>query len=300
MRLTVEDGSGIPDSNSYITEQDAADNLPSRYMDDWTGMEAGDRADRLVAASRFVDAAFEWVGRRKTLDQGMAWPRTGAAWQGHPIPDDAVPRAVTRACVTALVTVLIDGFEAFRSTGEQAVQKESFAPMSVTYFEPAEKAGYRSAYDDVNNILRGLYETGQRGVIAAPVARRVRPRQAKALVARFLRKYGRKITWRARVEKTNSRGIAVAADGEETERAAALLLKERFSPLDPKSGLAGLTQDYARYVLALPDVALQRDMVIADDSGMRWRLGIVDWFDVGGVTICKQASLTPVADGGTE
>ena len=122
----------------------------------------------------------------------------------------------------------------------------------------------------------------------------MRARQAKALVSRFLRKYGREITWLKQVEETNSRGKTVMADGTETVSATVLILKERFNPLNPQLGPVGITHDYTRYVLALPDVELRNGMVITDNHGMRWKLGIVDWFDVGGVSVAKQASLTEV------
>ena len=172
MRIVVETGQGLPNANSYIRDEDALRHLPSHYMDDWMGMDTDDRVDRLIAASQFVDVSFQWVGKRRTLDQGLAWPRTGVTYQGHEVSPDLVPRPIIRACIMALVTVVTEGFDVFRSTGELAIHKESLAPMSVTYFEPAEKAGYKSAYDDINNLLKGFYIVGHKGgVIASRVLR---------------------------------------------------------------------------------------------------------------------------------
>ena len=172
MHIVVETGQGLPDANSYIRDEDALRHLPSYYIDDWMGMDTDDRADRLIAASQFVDVSFQWVGKRKTLDQGLAWPRTGVVYQGHEVSRDMVPRAIVRACIMALVTVVTEGFDVFRSTGEHAVKREQLAVMSMEYFAPAEKAGYKSAYDDINNLLKGFYLTGQKGgVIVSQVLR---------------------------------------------------------------------------------------------------------------------------------
>jgi len=123
----------------------------------------------------------------------------------------------------------------------------------------------------------------------------MKPANAKDIVKKFLRNYGVPVTWVEKVEETNSRGKVVLVDGTETKTATVLILKEKFNPLNPQLWAGGITQDYTRYVLALPDIPLAKDLVITDNHGMRWKLGIVDWFDVGGVSVAKQASLMEVA-----
>jgi len=93
----------------------------------------------------------------------------------------------------------------------------------------------------------------------------------------------------------NSRGHLVTTDGEITKLATVLILKEKINPLNPQVNVAGLGQDYTRYIMTLPDVDIQKDLVITDNHNMHWKIGIVDWFDVGGVCVAKQAKLIEVA-----
>ena len=121
------------------------------------------------------------------------------------------------------------------------------------------------------------------------------PRSVINMVRRFTRRYGVPISWIAPVMEENSRGHLVTTDGEITKLATVLILKEKINPLNPQVNVAGLGQDYARYIMTLPDVDIQKDLVITDNHNMHWKIGIVDWFDVGGVCVAKQAKLIEVA-----
>jgi len=121
------------------------------------------------------------------------------------------------------------------------------------------------------------------------------PRSIINLVKRFTRQYGVKITWLEPSETLNSRGVVVGDENDNEKSAIVLLLKERFNPLDPRSAVMGLTQDYTRYILTLPEIKIAKDVIITDNHGMKWKVGIVDWIDIGGTTVYKQASITEVA-----
>ena len=116
-----------------------------------------------------------------------------------------------------------------------------------------------------------------------------------SLVERFKQKFGVLITWTEQAVETNPRGAQVASAGTVSRSAPALLLKDRFNPMKAMAGAMGLTHDHGRYLLVLPCVGIRKDLVIADNHGIRWKLGPVDWFDVGGVPIAKQAAMLEVA-----
>jgi len=120
------------------------------------------------------------------------------------------------------------------------------------------------------------------------------PRSAMAMVQRFTRRYGVPVSWVEPIMEENSRGYKTATEGEVTKLATVLILKERFNPLNPQVAAFGLTQDYTRYILTLPNIGIAKDIVITDNHGLKWRVGVVDWFDVGGVAVAKQAKLTEV------
>jgi len=107
--------------------------------------------------------------------------------------------------------------------------------------------------------------------------------------------YGVNVTWQSNAVKTNSRGIKIEETNGEIKSAKVLLLKEKFDPLKPiDSGVFGLTQEYARFIIVLPDVEIMKDLIITDNHNKKWKLGIVDWFDIAGKEIMKQSALTEV------
>jgi len=116
-----------------------------------------------------------------------------------------------------------------------------------------------------------------------------------AMIQKFTDQYGVLITWQSNETTTNSRGVKVKTSNEIIKSAKVLLLKEKFSPLQVfDSGVFGLSQDFKRYILTLPDIEIKKDLVITDNHKMKWKLGIIDWFDIAGTPICKQSSVMEV------
>ena len=171
MTLILETGSGNHNSNSYIDETLVEEFATSSFKEKWEELSTDNQVDLMIVASLFINDSFEWAGKQKTLEQGLAFPRVGISYQGFDIPDDVVPRQVVRACVMALGLLLEKGESVFRSTGEAEVKKEKLAVMETEYFSRMidENA---TAFDDINNILRGFYSQMQKGgVISAQVLR---------------------------------------------------------------------------------------------------------------------------------
>jgi hypothetical protein len=153
MRLTVEDGSGNPEANSYIDMADAERHLPSALAAGWLALSEEERADRLAAASGFVDSSFRWLGERGGPEQGMCWPRTGVG----EVPGDSVPAEVRRASLAALEILMAEGPDAFRHRERQSVRRERFDMIETEYFEPGGGDEGKSPYARINNLLRGLF-----------------------------------------------------------------------------------------------------------------------------------------------
>jgi len=172
MTLVREHGQADPDSNSYITNNDAINNLPSTVIPEWNELSKDKRIDRLVIASQFIDFSFNWLGTSKTFEQGMAWPRVGLMFEGHPVPDNIVPQQIKRACYMALLLIHEHGIEIFRSTAELKVKKEKMAVFETEYFEPGLTAIYETQFADINNVLRGFYAPPSKGgVVTSQVIR---------------------------------------------------------------------------------------------------------------------------------
>ena len=122
----------------------------------------------------------------------------------------------------------------------------------------------------------------------------MKPASIINMVKNFTDQYGVTITWKEHETGINSRGRSTDTETGMINSAKVLVLKEKFNPLTTISIAVGLSQDYTRYILALPEIELKKDMVITDNHNMKWKLGIIDWFDVGGVPVAKQTTLTEV------
>jgi len=124
----------------------------------------------------------------------------------------------------------------------------------------------------------------------------MKPQSIIDMVKKFTDLYGVDVTWQEPVTLTNSRVKPINTNNSDTTKTAkVLLLKEKFNPMKIiDTGVIGLSQDYTRYLLVLPEVEIMKDLVITDNHNMKWKLGFIDWFDVGGVPVCKQVSLSEV------
>lgn len=158
MILVVEKGQGLPNANSYIDDGDVMDNLPFSAMDMWQGLTQDEQTDRLVIASQFIDSSFSWIGKQKTLEQGLSWPRVGVMWQGFCIPDDSIPRPIRQACIMALYLIISQGLDIFRDTGDAEVKMEALGSLKTEYFERIKgMAANGTNFNDINRLLKGFY-----------------------------------------------------------------------------------------------------------------------------------------------
>lgn len=98
MALIVEDGTGLPNADSYISLADArayAANYGYTLPDDDTEADVA-----LRQGTVYVDLN-DWKGERLTTTQSLDWPRTDVYCHGVLVPSDSVPLNVQHAQVVA-------------------------------------------------------------------------------------------------------------------------------------------------------------------------------------------------------
>jgi hypothetical protein len=111
MALIVEDGTGLPLAESYISVANANAYFLARENDTWDAVDNKEAA--LRKATDYMQQAFSgrWLGYRATTTQTLDWPRRSVPLQDHEwvfqfIPETSVPLAVQRACAElALLSV---------------------------------------------------------------------------------------------------------------------------------------------------------------------------------------------------
>jgi len=103
MPLIVEDGSIVPDADSYVSLADARA-LAANYG---LGLPADDTAAEVALrnGATYVGLAEpQMCGRRVSAEQSLAYPRTGTTLNGFTVADNVIPSQLIRAQVIAAIT----------------------------------------------------------------------------------------------------------------------------------------------------------------------------------------------------
>jgi hypothetical protein len=96
MTIIVEDGTNVPDANSYINEADFRTWADS--LGEGADLPATDpELEALLLNAMYVLEAECWKGERTYSDQALSFPRTGLYFDGQPVPGDEVPQQVIDA-----------------------------------------------------------------------------------------------------------------------------------------------------------------------------------------------------------
>jgi hypothetical protein len=110
MALIVEDGTGKPDAESYVSVTDADTFLSDRGIVTWGAATTSAKEQALRRATDFLTQLYRerWAGCRVLDTQALDWPRylvpkrdsasNGLADLPSYYPSDAVPTEVKRAC----------------------------------------------------------------------------------------------------------------------------------------------------------------------------------------------------------
>lgn len=132
--MTVEDGTGKTNANSYASLEEANAYHLLRGNADWTGADDVKEA-ALIRATSYIDGAYSdsWPGYRSTGTQSLDWPRNEAIdVDGY--HQSGVPTAVKVATIEAALVELVSAgvlTEAQERGG--AIISETVGPISTTY-----------------------------------------------------------------------------------------------------------------------------------------------------------------------
>lgn len=140
MALVVEDGTGKPDAESYISASDAATYLSSRGNKTFAAADTADQEAALRNATDFMVSQFRrrWAGDRILIEQALDWPRAAV-----PIPDvggwyggyayiapTVVPVPVQQACADLAARALLGPLLPDVGRVKRSVK---LGPLSVEY-----------------------------------------------------------------------------------------------------------------------------------------------------------------------
>lgn len=142
MPLIVEDGSGLPGADSYISAADATAYHASMANTAWASLTDAQREPLLRRATAYMEQAYrtQWAGTRVNATQALSWPRYDVplpdviALGGlrQTVPSDVVPREVRQACAELALRAI--SRDLAPDIG-QAKARTKIGPMEVEYAE---------------------------------------------------------------------------------------------------------------------------------------------------------------------
>jgi hypothetical protein len=99
MAFTPEDGTGLPNANSYIDVAFADTYHADRNQTDWTDLSTDAKQGFLVRATDYIDKRFgkKFRGFRQQKSQALEWPRLDA-FDNDEYLLDGIPSQLQKAC----------------------------------------------------------------------------------------------------------------------------------------------------------------------------------------------------------
>jgi hypothetical protein len=130
--LTIEDGSGLPDADSYATAAELADRAAAYG---WT-IPAGEAAQEILLRRAFEAMnALAWKGSRTDgTAQAGAWPRRGVTIDGEVLPDNHIPAPIKYGQMALAAEIHADDL-APPELQKGAVVREKVDVLEVQYAE---------------------------------------------------------------------------------------------------------------------------------------------------------------------
>ena len=170
--MTVEDGTGLEDSDSYVSLDFADEYFSARGVSEWASLDDEKKEQSLVRAPDFIDGIFQWYGKREFESQALRFPRVGIRdYEGAEV--SGIPLCLKQAvCEAALLAS--KGTELFQTQNENGdVVSENITSLSFTYSQDQRKeVSSKTLYDSINARLRGLYrDSGRSRAVSGKVER---------------------------------------------------------------------------------------------------------------------------------
>ena len=166
MALTVEDGTGLTNADTYLSEADADIYEDTKMLGTdtdvvaWNAATSAQKEVALRRATEWIDITFRerWKGRRNKEEQSLAWPRTNVVdSDGFSVDTDIVHQDVKDATAEMAVRAIVSDLFVIDSAPSGAIKRtrDKVGPLE-TEVEYAGSASQRKKYDQVERMVRHL------------------------------------------------------------------------------------------------------------------------------------------------
>lgn len=162
INLIIENGSCVESANSYVSLEYADAYAVNRNYTTWINQTEYVKKSAIIKAMDYVDNIFDWRGSKMYKDQSLAFPRKDI------IDDDGfnrsgeIPEKLKKAICEAAFYVYKQ-FSLYVTKDTNGVLKKDRKKTDVVeiekeYFSSDEvKIDYTSAYESLDNLLKGLF-----------------------------------------------------------------------------------------------------------------------------------------------
>ena len=165
--LIVEDGTGIPNANSYCDLDYALEYCTMKGYTDWQNLSEDMQKVYIIRGTEFVDNFYNWRGVRRKQSQSMAFPRD-EIYDDDRYPVNGIPDKLKKACLEAAFLNVTAGTSTLFSKKDEngGIKKQKVDTLEIEYFgnqqnqdATSSQIDYTSIYDILNKLLKGLYIT---------------------------------------------------------------------------------------------------------------------------------------------
>lgn len=128
--IIVEDGSGVPNANSYIDVKFATDYLEARGIK----VPTEDKLiPNLINAIDFMESLNRYKGKRTFPNQELQFPRSGLASDGVEIQGNTIPKDIKTAQAQLVADTVVSGKPLLSTKTTYALKKRVLGPLTMEY-----------------------------------------------------------------------------------------------------------------------------------------------------------------------
>ena len=173
VNLIVEDGSGLPNANSYCDLDYALEYCTNKGYTSWLSLSEAEQKVFIIRGTEFVDNLYMWKGRRGKGSQALSFPRLDL-YDDDRYLINGIPDKLKRACLEAAFLNSTSGADTLFTTKDEngAIKRQKVDSLEVEYFSNQQSetnlnaVDYTTIYDILNKLLKGLYkEKGDGGSV---------------------------------------------------------------------------------------------------------------------------------------
>lgn len=172
--FTVETGTGLEDSNSYVSVSEADDYLVIKPNSTaWAALITATKEKYLAWATRLLDQRAKWAGTKAVADSALAWPRLYVFDREKlPVPIDVVPDEVKAATVEIAYHLFSQSADPSSpaSAGATGVKRYKLDVLEIEYQDNAASSSNPFPLG-LNKILMPLGSLAASGPNFVPITR---------------------------------------------------------------------------------------------------------------------------------